>query len=134
MMHKACEASQRPSGMSLPRFINTGLEFCRMLDMHHNIEERHVFPFLATRMPAFRKELELLTQHKQIHKGLEKFEEYLEKCRDGESEFRMEEMKRLMDAFGDVLWKHLDEEVEELGAERMRLYWSLDEMRRFPFG
>ena len=80
-------------------------------------------------MPAFRKELELLAQHKEIHQGLEKFQEYLENCQSGEKELRLGEMKRLMDQFGDVLWRHLDEEVKELGAENMRKYWTLEEMR-----
>jgi len=131
-MYQACEANSRPAGMSIRQFINTGLEFCDHLSMHHGIEERHVFPVLAAKMPAFQKELELLSQHKEIHKGLDKFEEYLQGCRLGEKELRLSEMKTLMDAFGDVLWKHLDQEVKELGAENMRKYWTLEEMRRMP--
>ena len=100
--------------------------------MHHGIEEAHVFPILAKKMPAFRKELELLTQHKQIHKGLDKFEAYLEECKSGERELRLEEMKALMDTFGDVLWAHLDDEVKELGAENMRKYWTTQEIRSMP--
>ncbi|KAL9109524.1 MAG: hypothetical protein Q9227_005859 [Pyrenula ochraceoflavens] len=80
-------------------------------------------------MPAFREELELLTQHKQIHAGLEGFEKYLNDCRGGERELRMEELKDLMDKFGKVLWEHLDDEVKQLGAENMRKYWTKDEMR-----
>ena len=118
--------------MSLRQFITTGLQFCHHLSVHHSIEENHIFPVLATKMPAFRKELELLTQHKQIHRGLDKFEAYLEKCKTGETDFSSEEMKRLMDTFGDVLWAHLDDEVKELGAENMRNYWTITEMRRMP--
>lgn len=44
----------------------------------------------------------------------------------------MQEMKEILDSFGEVLWQHLDDEVEQLGAENMRKYWSLDEMRRIP--
>lgn len=100
--------------------------------MHHGIEEAHIFPVLAKKMPAFRKELELLTQHKQIHKGLDKFEAYLEGCKRGERELRLEEMKALMDTFGAVLWAHLDDEVKELNAENMRKYWTIKEMRSMP--
>lgn len=132
LMYKACEDNKRPAGMSIRRFIYVGLEFCHHLETHHGIEERHVFPMLATKMPAFKKELELLSQHKEIHKGLEKFEAYLEECQSGEKELRLGELKTIMDGFGDVLWKHLDQEVEELGAENMRKYWSLEEMRRMP--
>jgi len=109
-----------------------GLEFCMHLETHHSIEERHIFPVLARKMPAFRKELELLTQHKQIHAGLEKLQEYLEQCKSGERELRLEQVKGNMDLFGKVLWEHLDNEVQQLGAENMRLFWSVEEMRRMP--
>lgn len=131
-MYKACEANKRPAGVSIREFLCTGLQFCNHLEMHHGIEEQHIFPVLATKMPAFKKELELLTQHKQIHAGLEKFQEYLDDCLSGEKELRLGEMKTILDGFGDVLWKHLDQEVKELGAENMRKYWTLEEMRRMP--
>jgi hemerythrin-like domain-containing protein len=101
--------------------------------MHHGIEEAHIFPYLARRMPAFRKELELLEQHKKIHKGLDRFEDYLKECRDGERDFSFPEMKTRMDAFGKVLWEHLDDEVRQLGANEMRKYWSVKEVQAFPF-
>lgn len=109
-----------------------GLQFCSQLDFHHSIEEQHIFPVLAKKTPVFRKELDLLRQHKQIHAGLEKLETYLERCRSGEEDMRGEEVHKLMEAFGAVLWKHLDEEVQTLRADNMRKYWSLEEMRRLP--
>jgi hemerythrin-like domain-containing protein len=131
-LHTACVAQKRPSGYSIRQFLSLGLEFCSQLEMHHGIEERHIFPVLARKMPAFQKELELLTHHKLIHAGLEKMQEYLEDCRSGERELRLTELKGLMDGFGDVLWTHLDAEVKELGAENMRKFWSPEEMRRMP--
>ncbi|KAJ5388975.1 uncharacterized protein N7496_000043 [Penicillium cataractarum] len=129
----ACDSTaKRPGGLSARQMIMTGLQFCSQLDFHHSIEEQHIFPVLAKKMPEFRKELDLLKQHKQIHAGLEKLESYLEKCRSGEEDMRREEVKRLMEGFGGVLWKHLDEEVQTLKADNMRKYWSLDEMRRLP--
>ncbi|KAK4544437.1 hypothetical protein LTR36_004328 [Oleoguttula mirabilis] len=132
LLYGACTAGKRPAGMSIRAFLNTGEEFCHHLTVHHTIEEQHIFPVLARKMPAFKKELELLTQHKQIHKGLDKFEAYLGQCRSGERELRLEEMKAVMETFGKVLWAHLDDEVKELRAENMRKYWSAEEMRRLP--
>lgn len=109
-----------------------GLQFCSQLHFHHSIEEQHIFPVLAKKMPEFRKELDLLRQHKHIHAALQKLEAYLEKCRSGEEDMRREEVQRLMDGFGEVLWRHLDEEVHALRADNMRKYWSLEEMRRLP--
>jgi hypothetical protein len=71
-------------------------------------------------------------QHKQIHKGLDKLEKYLEECVDGERELRMSEMKEILDTFGTVLWQHLDDEVKQLGAENMRKYWTVEEIKRMP--
>lgn len=132
VLYTAASSGKRPQGMSIRQYLSIGLQFSHHLHTHHSIEEVHIFPLLAKKMPAFRKELELLTQHKEIHKGLEKFQEYLEECQNGERELRMEEIKKIMDTFGDVLWAHLDDEVKELGAENMRKYWTADEMRRLP--
>ncbi|KAI8942731.1 hypothetical protein NX059_000777 [Plenodomus lindquistii] len=129
ILYGACEANKRPNGMSIRQFIQLGQQFCHHLTMHHTIEEQHYFPRLARKMPAFRKELELLTQHKQIHVGLDKLEAYLEECSDGERELRMNELKEILDGFGEVLWAHLDDEVEQLGAENMRKFWTLEEMK-----
>ncbi|GIK04295.1 hypothetical protein Aspvir_008374 [Aspergillus viridinutans] len=132
-LQDACTSTdKKPNGLSPRQLIIAGLGFCSQLDFHHSIEEQHIFPVLAKRMPEFRRELALLTQHKQIHKGLEQLEAYLTKCLSGEVDLQREEMKRLMDAFGDVLWKHLDEEVRTLAAENMRRHWSLQEMAQLP--
>lgn len=131
-MYDACVAQKRPSGMSIRQFLAAGLEFCHHLHLHHSIEEKHVFPVLAMKMPAFSRELELLTQHKQIHKGLDVFQRYLEECKNGEQALELGKMKDIMDTFGTVLWQHLDDEVRELGAENMRKYWTTAEMRRMP--
>lgn len=92
------------------------------------MEETYFFPMLARKMPEFRRQEHLLEQHKEIHKGLDRFQEYLERCRDGEQELRLNELKEIMDGFGEVLWEHLDDEVATLGAENMRKYWTLQEI------
>lgn len=86
-------------------------------------------------MPEFKtgkNAAELLRQHKEIHKGMDQFGEYLEGCRSGELDFELAVLKQKMDSWGEVLWTHLDQEVKTLGAENMRRYWSLEEMRRMP--
>ncbi|PMD28390.1 hypothetical protein NA56DRAFT_553967, partial [Hyaloscypha hepaticicola] len=133
MLYNACLNNKRPSNLSLKQFISTGLQFCSHLSTHHAIEEQHIFPLLAQKMPEFkagRNAAELLRQHKEIHKGMDAFEEYLEGCRSGEHELSLSALKLKMDSWGTVLWKHLDQEVKTLGAENMRKYWTIDEMRR----
>jgi len=132
-LYQVASTGQRPSNMSLRALIHTGLQLCQHLTIHHSIEEQHIFPELATRMPGFKDDEVLISQHEIIHEGLEKLEEYLGACRTGERELRMEELKGIMDAFGAVLWEHLDEEVRMLGAENIRRYWTLEEVGRMQW-
>lgn len=119
--------------------VNDGLAFISQLEIHHNIEETYIFPILARRMPEFRTDgkggkgaAELLQQHREIHDGMEGMRKYLRACRDGEKELDMPTLKTQMENWGSVLWKHLDQEVETLGAENMRKYWTVEEIRRIP--
>jgi hemerythrin-like domain-containing protein len=128
LLYKTCETGSRPAGMSLRAFISQGLHLCHALTIHHTIEEQHVFPELAERMPAFAPKDHLISQHEAIHEGLEKLGDYLDSCRSGEKELRLPELKTIMDTFGEVLWAHLDDEVRMLGAENMRKYWSKQEI------
>ncbi|KAL9568593.1 hypothetical protein ACKAV7_007179 [Fusarium commune] len=133
LLWNACTNNRRPQGMSLKQFIMEGLQFAEHLTMHHNIEETYIFPVLAKKMPEFRGgRAELLRQHKQIHAGLDHFEEYLKKCRTGDEEFELSVLKTKMETWGEVLWKHLDQEVETLGANNMRKYWTKEEVMRLP--
>ena len=131
-LYAACENNQRPANMSIRQFLNIASDFIQHLEMHHRIEEVRIFPLLAQRMPAFKREEQLLDQHKQIHLGLDELDGYLAPCKNGQREFRLTELKAILDKFGKVLWQHLDEEVENLSAENMKRYWSIDEMKRMP--
>lgn len=131
-LYNACLANTRPSSLSLRQFLQTGLTFCSHLTLHHDIEEAHIFPVLARKMPLFRDDLQMKSQHKEIHTGLVVLEKYLGECMGGERELVLKELKGVMDGFGGVLWQHLGDEVEQLGAENMRLFWTMEEMRRMP--
>jgi hemerythrin-like domain-containing protein len=138
MLYDAAANNRRPQGMSIKQFIDQGLQFIQHLEAHHGIEETYVFPELAKKMPEFQaadkshKAAELLLQHKQIHKGMDVFDKYLRDCARGEKDFEMRVLKEQMDTWADVLRTHLDQEVETLGAENMRKYYTLEEVRRLP--
>lgn len=132
LLYRAGSTNKRPQGMSLRQFLGIADDFAHHLTVHHTIEEQHIFPVLARKMPAFKKELELLSQHKRIHEGLHGFEEYVASVKRGEVDMSMAELQNLMDKFGGVLWEHLDDEVKELRAENMRKYWTKEEMRGLP--
>lgn len=128
ILYKAASEGQRPAGTSIRGFLHAGLQLCQHLTIHHTIEEQHIFPELAERMPGFKDDEVLIHQHEQIHEGLEKLQTYLQACQFGEQELRLEQLKTIMDTFGKVLWEHLDQEVQMLGAANMRKYWSKDEI------
>ncbi|KAF9877386.1 hypothetical protein CkaCkLH20_05086 [Colletotrichum karsti] len=133
ILHDAATSGHRPRNMTLKQFIDTGLQFAQHLTAHHGIEERFVFPMLARKMPEFRGgRAELLQQHRQIHKGMDQFEDYLRRCRSRETELELAVLREKMDSWGGVLWTHLDQEVKTLGAENMRRYWTMEEVRNMP--
>jgi hypothetical protein len=41
-------------------------------------------------------------------------------------------MLEVMESFEKILWQHLDEEVVQLGAENMRKFWTIDELKMLP--
>jgi hemerythrin-like domain-containing protein len=137
LLWSACENNKRPGHISLKAFITEGIQFVRHLTLHHDIEEAHIFPVLARKMPEFKAgkgngAAELLRQHREIHKGMDVLEEYLKGCKSGEYELELSVLKGKLESWGAVLWTHLDQEVKTLGAENMRKYWTLEEMRRMP--
>ncbi|KAI1739905.1 hypothetical protein F4680DRAFT_420530 [Xylaria scruposa] len=148
VLYASASSGRRAQGLSIRAFIKLGLDLVSHLETHHGIEERYVFPELARRMPEFRtgkergnlppegekkenrEAAELLRQHVEIHRGMDGLRAYLRSCLSGETELHMPALKAQLDTWGAVLWTHLDQEVKTLGAENMRRYWSLDEMRR----
>lgn len=137
LLWDAASSGRRPAGLSARAFLLEGLQFLQYLTVHHDIEERHIFPVLARKMPEFKAgrgngAAELLRQHREIHRGMEGLEAYLTACRAGERDLEMRVLKAKLETWGEVLWTHLDQEVRTLGAENMRKYWTPDEMKRLP--
>ncbi|KAF3801509.1 hypothetical protein GCG54_00014724 [Colletotrichum gloeosporioides] len=123
-----------PPKMTDDQIVREGLFFCYRLTNHHNIEERSLFPMLAQKMPEFRGDnAVLLEQHWGIHHGLEDLQQYLEKCRSRKTKLDLAILRSKMEPWGHVLLLHLDLEVEMLGAENMRKYWTREEMLGMPF-
>ena len=126
------ETAPATKPLTAKRLIEVGMEFVDHLTLHHTIEEQHLFPILAKRMPGFKPDAFAYTQHKGIHEGLDKLEAYLKDCRRGQRELRREELKEVLDSFGGVLWQHLDEEVAELAPEKMKAAFTLEEAMKIP--
>ncbi|KAK5997479.1 hypothetical protein PT974_02840 [Cladobotryum mycophilum] len=124
-----CANGPQPQGNDLAEFLQKGIGFCFMLNVHHSIEEARVSPQLR-RMPEFEKNELMESHHVQIHAGLEDLHAYLEQCQGREARFELGVMKGKMEPWREVLWTHLDAEVRALGAENMRKYFTVEEVRR----
>jgi hypothetical protein len=103
----------------------------RHLGAHHSIEEcskitefltfrNYIFPILAERMPQFATQGDHLKEHEEIHKGLDEYVAYIKKCRKDSKKWDGDKMRSIMDSFRDILFKHLDHEVESLRGEEMK--------------
>ncbi|KAH7098897.1 hypothetical protein BKA62DRAFT_744308 [Auriculariales sp. MPI-PUGE-AT-0066] len=122
-MYELADGSFEKHGMSLPMFLN--------LEGHHGIEEAYIFPKLAQRMVEFKQDEKHRESHKGIHDGIDKLGELVLRWRTEPSAYSPTELRGCLDSFRDVLFRHLDEEVNDLKASNMRKYWTLDEMDQF---
>jgi len=119
-------------GMNLTMFLQKSTELQRHLTMHHNIEEEHVFPILATKMPSFREDEQHKTAHKLIHDGLDALGGYVQRIRAEPSMYSSVDLRAVLDGFREPLMRHLDEEVNDLRGENMKKYWTLEELNQIP--
>lgn len=132
-IHEIANGNEIPATMSTQQFISMGLGFHQNLTKHHRIEETSFFPRLAKKIPDFFENGHgsvLVGQHEKIHDGMEEFRDYLHKCKDGRQRMDLRYLKAQMDTWGPILMEHLDAEVEALGAENMRRYYTIPEMAK----
>ncbi|KII92571.1 hypothetical protein PLICRDRAFT_37340 [Plicaturopsis crispa FD-325 SS-3] len=133
-IYELADGSFNKRGLSLPRYLNEAKQLYAHLNVHHQIEEAHLFPTLAKRMPNFAMgghgNGEHIKSHKAIHEGLDKLSALIDKWSKEPSAYSPKEMRECLDSFRDVLFRHLDEEVEDLSGENMKKYWKLEEVER----
>lgn len=65
--------------------------------------------------------------------GLDALGKLLAKYAADPTTYTPAEMRACLDGWRGVLFKHLDEEVEDLSAANMKKYWKLHEVERIPF-
>ncbi|KAF7792317.1 hypothetical protein EIP86_003353 [Pleurotus ostreatoroseus] len=133
LVYELADGSFTTRGMSTKMYLAEADDLRKHLTMHHTIEERHIFPLLAKRMPAFRNDEQHIKSHHGIHEGLDKLSVLLKKWNADPTKYSPDEMKACLDSWRDVLFRHLDEEVADLGGENMCKYWTLEEIDRIPF-
>ncbi|KAJ7096270.1 hemerythrin HHE cation binding domain-containing protein [Mycena epipterygia] len=133
-IYELADGSFTKRGLSLSLYLEMAKRLNSHLTMHHTIEERHIFPVLAKRMPEFSTETEdaHIDSHKGIHKGLDELSTLVQKFKKEPSTYSPTEMRTCLDGFREVLFTHLDEEVNDLRGENMKKYWTLEELESIP--
>ncbi|KAJ7170343.1 hypothetical protein C8R43DRAFT_875853, partial [Mycena crocata] len=126
-------------GLSRSQYLGIAGQFDSHLTMHHTYEEAHLFPILAERMPEFSTETEAghVDSHKGIHDGLEALTALVSKFKRDPSayyEFPGPEIRACLDSFREVLFTHLDAEVNDLRGENMKKYFTLEEVNALLAG
>ncbi|KAJ7783232.1 hemerythrin/HHE cation-binding motif-containing protein [Mycena metata] len=129
-IYDLADGSFTKRGMSLSSYLEIAKRLNSHLTMHHTIEERHFFPILAKRMPEFSTETDdaHIDAHKGIHKGLDELSTLVHKFKKEPSSYSPDEMRACLDGFREVLFTHLDAEVNDLRGENMKKYWTLEEL------
>ncbi|KAF7318885.1 hypothetical protein HMN09_00224100 [Mycena chlorophos] len=102
----------------LDNFLGYTRAWASCIVEHHDSEEESLFPFLSTKLD-FSHEIE---QHVPIERGLTEILAYIDASRADLSTFDAKKLKSLMEALAGPLFEHLDEEVENLAPERMKVF------------
>lgn len=131
-IYEMADGSFTKVGMPLVGFLSTIRTFKRHLENHHGIEESYLFPILAKKMPAFAENEQHRESHKKIHDGLDALGDIMKRVYADQTTYSPTELRACLDGFREPLLRHLDEEVNDLRAENMRKYWTIDEVRQIP--
>ncbi|KAF9469573.1 hypothetical protein BDZ94DRAFT_1151020 [Collybia nuda] len=107
---------KNPPLYDLQNFLGYCEAWAVSIEVHHDSEEKVVFPFLNQKMD-FSGEIE---QHKAIHDTLDKILATIHDARTDPSKFDATKMNALMLEFKDPLFSHLDEEVEHVHASKLK--------------
>lgn len=76
---KGLQRSQSAPKVTLIRLMQQALQLCHHLEMHHTIEEAHIFPLLADKVPSFAHNSAHIAEHAAMHAKLEELEAYASK-------------------------------------------------------
>ncbi|TRM69861.1 hypothetical protein BD626DRAFT_390831 [Schizophyllum amplum] len=130
-IYDLADGSFSKMGWSLNLYLRSASQFIDHLNMHHTIEERFWFPYLAKRMPQFshKDRGEHVVSHEGIHHGLDELDALVKKYKKNNSSYSPAEMRACLDGFREVLFKHLDKEVHDLKGSNLKKFWKYEELR-----
>lgn len=112
----AAEANEMAILANYRRFGNLCGQHCGIVNTHHTIEDRHLFPVLAEQGPAFKAIADRLTaEHVVVHELLERLVDALNALATEPSPSRYTDARDIYHALERVLLSHLGWEEEAMG-------------------
>lgn len=130
IIYKSADGSYTKRGLSLPRYLDTIVAFNYHLHAHHTTEERLVFPVLAKEIPKFARNTRdgHVDSHQAIHKSLQNLLKNVDKWRKEPTSYSPTEMIGALDRLAEVLFEHLDREIEDIRGDKLKPYFKLEEI------
>lgn len=108
-------------------------DFCNHLDGHHRIEEAHVFPLLAKKMPQFKHNAAHEKEHEVMHQALVSLAQHMRSIQQHETPWSTHEILGLVNTLENALFPHLEAEEESLKGYNMRKAgFTLQEIKAIP--
>lgn len=99
-------------------FVSYAIEWAKMVEEHHQTEERDVFPAIEKMAEASGLMEANIAQHEAFTGGLHEYLSYLEKVQKGEGEgeeaYNGMKLKGIIDSFMPGLRQHLSDEIDTL--------------------
>ncbi|BGP22993.1 hypothetical protein Rt10032_c16g5688 [Rhodotorula toruloides] len=124
------DGSFEKRGMTVRDFMRLSDDFTKHLEFHHGIEEQHIFPILAKRMPQFRDDHQ--EEHDTIHEGMDSLKSLTKRLKVEPNLYSPDEFRKNLASWGPILFYHLDAEVASLKPDVLRRYWTLAEVKQLP--
>jgi len=101
---------------NLRRFGNLCGQHCQVINMHHSLEDAHVFPVLATQSDIYRRVTDrLAAEHVVVHELLERQINALNALATAPSREKFDDALVVYEALERVLVSHLGYEEDQIG-------------------
>jgi hemerythrin-like domain-containing protein len=101
---------------NLRRFGNLCGQHCRIIEMHHTIEDQALFPILGQKSNSLKRVIDrLIAEHEVVHALLLRLIEASERLVRDPAPANFAATKELYEAFEKVLLSHFGYEEEEIG-------------------
>eukprot|EP01119_Soliformovum_irregulare_P020565 TRINITY_DN6682_c1_g1_i1.p1 TRINITY_DN6682_c1_g1~~TRINITY_DN6682_c1_g1_i1.p1 ORF type:complete len:158 (-),score=40.72 TRINITY_DN6682_c1_g1_i1:17-490(-) len=100
-------------------------QFNHHLHAHHSIEEAHIFPSLAQKMPEFQKKGKLPDDHKAIHDVMAELSTFVVNL----TVDKKDELILLLEKVNTTVFSHLTAEEASIKGENLLKYFTLAELR-----